>query len=230
MLDSLLNLWTELRRRRVVSTLAGYGAAAFIVLQIADLVLPAFTDSDWPYRVTVLLVLLGIPVTAIIAWLYDRTEQGLVRSAASVNRLPAWIGLIALTGLVLTSSGWFVVKRVRAARVDANVLAVFPFRVSGASRDLEFLREGMLDLLSTKLADDVAHKPLDPQAVIKGIDKAGDENDLDPLVLARSLGAGKLVMGEVVGTANNLTISARLIDAINGRTLARASEEGTAQN
>ncbi len=230
MLTSLLNFWTELRRRRVVRTLAGYGAAAFIVLQIADLVLPAFTDSDWAYRAIVLLVLVGIPVTAIIAWLYDRTDEGVVRVATSSNRVPAFIGLFALTILVIVSSGWFVVKRVRAQRVDANAIAVFPFRVAGASNDLAFLREGMLDLLSTKLADDVAHKPLDPHAILRAVKDDTDESAIDFVALARSLGAGKVVLGDVVGTSANLTISARLIDAITGRTLARASERGNAES
>src|SRR5213594_2502446 len=63
---------------------------------------------------------------------------------------------VAAAGVVvaLTAAGIAVWKlggrRVPSGRVDANVVAVFPFRVSGADASLAYLREGMVDLLAAK--------------------------------------------------------------------------------
>ncbi len=46
--ESTGKLWRELRRRRVVSTAAAYAAAAFVLLQLGEILFPAFARVyDW---------------------------------------------------------------------------------------------------------------------------------------------------------------------------------------
>ena len=79
----LSHLFEELRRRKVYRVVAAYAAFAFIVVQVADLVLPAFDSSDWVYRMIVILALIGFPLAGALAWIFEWTPGG-VRVTAAV--------------------------------------------------------------------------------------------------------------------------------------------------
>jgi hypothetical protein len=82
-----LNSWfAELKRRRVVRTLVGYGIASFAVLQIIE---PVMHGLHWPETVlsyVVVALAAGFPVTITLAWIFDVKAGRIERSA------PAAIG------------------------------------------------------------------------------------------------------------------------------------------
>lgn len=67
----------ELKRRHVFRTFIAYGAAAFVVLQGAEIVLPAFEVGEWALQLTVVLAVLGLPVVLALAWVYEITPRGI---------------------------------------------------------------------------------------------------------------------------------------------------------
>ena len=66
-----MNLFQELQRRKVLKTLGVYGAVAFIIIQVADIVLTRLLLPDWTVTFVVVLVILGFPITFFLAWTYD---------------------------------------------------------------------------------------------------------------------------------------------------------------
>jgi serine/threonine-protein kinase len=127
----------------------------------------------------------------------------------------------------------------RRAPVDALAVhqdvVVAPFRVSGANAALHYLREGMVELLSTRLADDTAARSVDAGAVLAAWRAAGllDTSDVprDTLVrLARELGASRVVTGSVIGAPSHVIISASVVTAASGTVSAQASVEGPADS
>lgn len=114
---------------------------------------------------------------------------------------------------------------------DPRLVAVFPFRVTGADPALSYLREGMVDLLAIKLTGEGGPRAADPRAVLSawrraGGSTAGDPGPDDALSIARGLRAGRLIDGGIVGTAQHLTLTASVLRVPSGRTGARASVEG----
>ena len=73
----LQRFFGELKRRKVYRVAIAYAAAAFVVIEAADLVLPAFESSDSAYRMIVMLALLGFPIALILAWVFELTPSGL---------------------------------------------------------------------------------------------------------------------------------------------------------
>jgi hypothetical protein len=59
-------------RHPVFNAIAAYGASAFVVLQAADLFLPALLFPDWVFRFLVVLALIGLPLTGLIVWFQTR--------------------------------------------------------------------------------------------------------------------------------------------------------------
>ncbi len=135
--------------------------------------------------------------------------------------------LVAVVAAVLLSR-----PRAAAVKVDPNVVAVFPFRVTGADPALGYLREGMVDLLAAKLTGEGGPRAVDPRAVLSAGRRAGGSATGElaedvALRTARSLGAGLLVDGGIVGTPAHLTLTALLRVIPGGSTRAQASVEGS---
>lgn len=110
-------------------------------------------------------------------------------------------------------------------------VVVAPFRVAGASAELAFLRDGMVELLSTRLADDSSDKAVDPATVLRAWRAAGFGTLADvprdsAVDAAARLGAGHLVLGSVVGTPSRMVLSAALIDVGTRRMVAEGTADG----
>jgi CheY-like chemotaxis protein len=72
-------LW-ELKRRHVYNVSVAYAAVCFIVLQAAELVLPALPIPTWSYTALVAMAMGGFPVAVVLGWVYDLTATGWRRS------------------------------------------------------------------------------------------------------------------------------------------------------
>ena len=68
-------LFKELKRRKVLTTLGAYAAAAFIIIQVADTVFPALRFPDWTVAFVIILIILGFPITFFLSWTYDLKRE-----------------------------------------------------------------------------------------------------------------------------------------------------------
>ena len=71
----------ELRRRHVFRVAVGYAAVGFVVLQLSEIVLPAFS-AEWALQLVGVFVVLGFPVVMVLAWVFDITSDGIRVTAA----------------------------------------------------------------------------------------------------------------------------------------------------
>ena len=132
---------------------------------------------------------------------------------------------IAAVGVVL---GLGARKKPTPEAVDPNLVAVFPFRVSGADPALAYLREGMVELLAVKLTGEAGPRSVDPGAALtawRSRAKSGTDLDRDSAIaIAGTLAAGRVIEGSVVGSPAHLTLTGSLLG--RSRDAARISVEG----
>ena len=143
------------------------------------------------------------------------------------GRRPVAVGVGALVLMFLAVAG-FIWWRGRAADValDIQVVAVLPFRVTGADATYG---EGMVDLLAAKLTGEGGPRATDPQSSVSAWRSAGGQSDLprnEAIEVARRLGAGKLIIGSVIGTPNQLALTATIVDVGSGREDSRGEVSG----
>ena len=81
-LKNLRELLQEAGRRHVARVAVVYAAVAFAVLEAADIVIPVLGWPSWTIRTVIGLALLGFPVTLILAWVFDLTPRGVIRTEA----------------------------------------------------------------------------------------------------------------------------------------------------
>ena len=63
-----MNFFQELKRRNVFRVGIAYGVAAWVLLQVADLVLEAIEAPSWVLQVLMLLIGLGFIAAIVVAW------------------------------------------------------------------------------------------------------------------------------------------------------------------
>ncbi|MEI7705666.1 MAG: hypothetical protein WCK73_13830 [Deltaproteobacteria bacterium] len=68
----------ELRRRRVLHSLAIWGVVAFAVLQIYEPVMHGLHLPEWTLSFVVLALAFGFPITAALSWIFDIKRTGIV--------------------------------------------------------------------------------------------------------------------------------------------------------
>ena len=143
------------------------------------------------------------------------------------------VTIIAAATVAVAAGGWVLWSRLRdrSPAPNRDMVAVVPFRVATADPALHYLREGMLDLLAAKLTGEGGLRATDPRQLLDAWRRAGgsESSELprdDALALARRLGAGQLLLGDVVGTPNRIVLTASLLGSARGDSLARLSVEG----
>ena len=117
-----------------------------------------------------------------------------------------------------------------STELDPGIVAVLPFRFAGDSA-LGYLREGMLDLLAAKMTGAGGPAATDPQTVMRGWRRvagpdAQDVPKVTALRLAQRLGAGKALLGSIVGTPRRMIFSANLVRVPGGQSLGTATVQG----
>jgi len=80
-----MKLFRELRRREVFRTAGLYIGVAWITIEAASVFLPAFEAPDWVLRVLIIAAIIGLPVTIVLAWIYDVTDAGIKVQAEATD-------------------------------------------------------------------------------------------------------------------------------------------------
>ena len=216
-------LFAELKRRKVSRLAALYGTAGFVVVQAADVFVPALGLQPSILRIVALLVILGFPVALVIAWIYERTPEGLRRTEdaadgeieAIVADDPArrWpVGLAALVGVILISlsAWWLATGRIRGTGTYDSI-AVLPFAnlSDGASgeRFADGLSEEILNGLSG--VEDLRVAARTSSFAFKG-------TNLDVRTVADSLGVEAVLEGTVRREGDRARITVQLVDSERG--------------
>jgi len=102
--------------------------------------------------------------------------------------------------------------RTPTAALRADVIAVFPFAVRGLP-ELEYLREGMVDLLSAKLDTAGSVRTVDPYALLRHVHQAGTPDAADAArAIAAVFEAGGFVLGSLVAEGDRVHATAILYE------------------
>ena len=86
-----MSFFEELKRRNVVRVGVAYGIAAWVLLQVADLVLEAIEAPTWVLKALMLVVLLGFVAALVIAWAYEITPEG-IKKESDIDRTQSIVG------------------------------------------------------------------------------------------------------------------------------------------
>jgi len=72
-----LSFFEELKRRNVVRVGVVYLIAAWLLAQVADLMLESFHAPEWVIQAILVVLIVGFPLALIFAWAFELTPEGL---------------------------------------------------------------------------------------------------------------------------------------------------------
>ena len=155
---------------------------------------------------------------------------GLTGSTRSTRKLALIGGAVALLLVLAGFFGKRFIDGKNSRSLDVHSVAVVPFRIASADPSHHYLREGMVDLIATKLSSEEL-RAIEPRTVLDAWKTAGGTQTADlsrdaTILLAQRLGAGRALLGDVVGTPNRLTLTLSLLAVPDGNQVARVSVDG----
>ena len=166
-----------------------------------------------------------VPVRGVFSWRRRVVIQGALLAAGAVALIATGFGLgRTRAGIAAFRPG-----------VPRQHVVVAPFRVTGATGSLAYLRDAMVELLATRLSDDSSARSVDAGAVLGAWRTAEVAPAMDVprdrvVRLAEQLGAERVVVGGVIGTPSRVVIRATMLRVSTGAVASQASVEGPADS
>lgn len=230
------SLFDELKRRNVFRVAVAYIVAAWLLLQVADVVLNNITAPDWVFQVIMLLVFLGFPFALIFAWAYELTPEGLKKEKdvdrsqsithATGRKLDFVIIGVMAAALIYFSYDKFLAGPAETPTTAAVTtepieitgtdtpdlsIAVLPFVNMSSDPEQEFFSDG----ISEELLNVLAQLPgLHVAARTSSFQFKGMNQNIAQI--ADALNVAHVLEGSVRKSGSKLRITAQLIKADNG--------------
>jgi TolB-like protein/tetratricopeptide (TPR) repeat protein len=193
----------ELRRRHVFKVAVVYGAVAFILVQVADLVFAPLGLPDWTYTLVVVLAIMGFPLALILAWAFDLTPEGVQRTG-STNA--SRTGAADARTKDARPPGLAVTTPVAKTAVPSSIV-ILPFANLSADPEDEYFSDGVTEDIRARVASLGALRVISRTSAMryKGTDKS-------PPLIAAELGVAYVMEGSVRRTPDRVRIVVQLVD------------------
>src|SRR5438093_2696829 len=199
----------EVQRRKVYRVAAAYIIAAGFIIQIGSAVFPAWELPNWTLRFVVVLLLVGFPITLILAWAYDITPQ-VIRAtpAPRTHRRRNLVILVGISVIASTLAGLFLFPRASKRNVEKSI-AVLPFQSLSDEKENAYFADGIQDDILTNLSKIGDLKVISRMSVMS---YRGDALR-NAREIGKALGVGALLEGSVRRAGNRVRVSVQLINA-----------------
>ena len=213
-MKTLAAIITELKRRRVFRVAVVYAGVAFIIFQIVDATFEPLHLPDWAGTLVVVLLALGFPVAVALAWAFDITEKGVVKTrpkeevvgAKAPRRLliSNRVLIIIAVAAVAVAVWSYLSKGEQPGPISA--IAVLPMENLMNDPDQEYFVDGMTEALISELGKISALRVISRTSVMQY--KAAPK----PLPeIARELNVDAVVEGSVLRAGDQVRITAQLV-------------------
>ena len=218
----------EVKRRNVSKVALVYIIAAWLTMQVVDVMFPALNVPAWLTSAIAVLLLIGFPFALIFAWAFELTPDGLKReqevdrsqsitpqTGKKLNQLMTValvlaVGFLLVDKFLLQPGTWQDPAEELVADVIPSI-AVLPFVNMSDDADNEYFSDGLSEELLNVLARI-------PQLHVAGRTSSfqfkGENQDLR--LIGDKLNVAHVLEGSVRRAGARLRITAQLIDTETG--------------
>jgi adenylate cyclase len=219
------NFFGELKRRKVYKVAVAYIIASWALSQGIAQVFPVFDVPNWVIRLIVLFIIIGLPIALVLAWMFELTPQGIMRTEAA-DAMPqaarpkkhVWIYVVVIGAAI--SIGLFFLGRYTAGNktaaatpneLPAKSIAVLPFVDLSQAKDQEYFCDG----ISEEILDALA-KVEGLRVVARTSSFSFKGKNADVAEIARKLNVQNVLEGSLRREGNRIRITAQLVNAHDG--------------
>jgi len=222
---------SELKRRNVLRIAAAYAAVSWLLIQVAETVLPVYGFGDDAVRTVVTVLVIGFIPAVILAWVFEWTPTGIQLDGDAAARTPGagkWLDRVIVVVLVIAVIYFAVDKFVidpaqDTARIEEAMeqgrqqgllgsfgdksIAVCPFDNLSPDPNQQFFATGIAEELLNLLARIPELRVISRTS---SFEVCGQEPDI-PTIAAR-LDVSHVLEGSVRKDGDRIRITAQLIE------------------
>jgi TolB-like protein/Tfp pilus assembly protein PilF len=215
--------FAELKRRNVYKVGIAYIVAGWALSQGIAQVFPVFDVPNWVIRSIVVLIIIGLPIALVLAWMFEITPQGIKRTETA-DAMPGtarqkkhtWIYVVVIGALL--SIGLFFLGRYTAENkmengrpggpsVPEKSIAVLPFDNLSRDPDNAYFAEGVQEEILTRLARVADLKVISRTSTQRFNSAPSDLRDI-----AKQLGVRHILEGSVQKANDQVRVNVQLIN------------------
>ncbi|MGB7452544.1 MAG: tetratricopeptide repeat protein [Lysobacterales bacterium] len=218
---------SELKRRNVFRAGFAYAVVWWLLVQIAGLLLDAFSAPEWIFRFIIVLLAVGFPIALIVSWFFELTTEGLIKSAdlaqheEELLRFRRYLNPIIISMLSaavilfsLDKMGWIGTPlQIETVAENNSVsgqysLAVLPFTNRSNQAENAYFVDGIHDDLLTMLARFNSFSVTSRTSVLRYQDSKKSIPEI-----SAELGVSHILEGAVQRDGDHIRVNAQLINA-----------------
>jgi TolB-like protein len=212
-----MRLVSELKRRNVFRMAALYVVVAWLLMQVAEVVMGLANLPDWIGPATLGLLAIGFPIALVFSWFYELTGQGIsleqdVQRGESITHVTGRrldflvISLLSAAVILLVYDKWWV-----GGTAAEKSIAVLPFVNMSDDPAQEYFSDGISEELLNVLAQ---YPGLRVAARTSSFQFKGSAVDIRDV--GEKLGVNHVLEGSVRRSGDTLRITAQLVETVTG--------------
>jgi len=212
-----MNFLSEIKRRNVLRMALLYGVTAWLIMQVADVVIGLATLPEWSGQAVLGVLAVGFPIALIFAWVYEITPEGVklekeVDRSESISHITGRrmdfvvIAVLAAAVIVFAYDKWWLGPN-DGFRPPPYSIAVLAFANMSPDADQEFFSDGISEELLSLLA-----KVPELQVISRTSAFSFKDKDVKLSDVARELNVAHILEGSIRWAGDRLRITAQLID------------------
>ena len=235
-----MSFFKELKRRNVVRVGIAYAVAAWLLIQVTDIVFPRIGLPDSAVTLVIALLAIGLIPALIFAWAFEMTPEGLKRekevdrsesitpqTGRKLDRMIIGIMAVVIAFLLLDrfilnegtgpssrvneTQSVGIDSEVEAAKDEGPSVAVLPFVNMSGDAENEYFSDGLTETLLHMLAQ---LPELRVAARTSSFAFKGRNTSIGEI--ADSLGVAHILEGSEQKSGNRIRVTAQLIRATDG--------------
>jgi len=230
---------SELKRRNVFKSAIAYLVIAWLIAQIASVVLPTFNAPPYFMKGLLFLLTLGFPVNLIFSWIYDISPDGITKTkdlevnagdATQKNRKLNRVIIASLSIAVIvlvynqfnnkTESKESEQVAINNASASNNLIAVLPFLNMKSNPETDYLGFAMADQIIGSLVY-LNNITVRPSSSVRKF----ENTTVDPAEVGKDLNVDYILSGNYLKEENLIRLTIELIDLKNNKIVWREPVE-----
>lgn len=220
----MASIWGQLKKRNVVRVAVAYTVVAWLLLQVADVILNNIEVPKWVFQAILLVLAIGFPLALVLSWVFELTPEGIKKEKNVVRSEPRdqvagrkldflIIGVltVALAMFALDKYVWTdVTVPPSTTNSEHHTIAVLPFVNMSSDEEQEYFSDGLAEELLNLLARIPELKVTSRSSAFYY--KGKDTKITD---IGRELNVDHVLEGSVRRSADTVRITAQLVNVSN---------------
>ena len=251
--NSIERFWQELKRRKVFGVVTTYAATAYIIIEVTNNLVEPLSLPAWIAKLVILLLGAGLPIVAILSWIFDFTPQGIKKTvsieeseskeivAKPVKRRlrPSYIlnAILIIAVIILAWPKIFrqdTIEKLRSSGERITVAAM-PFQNMTNDTTWNVWQDGIQANLIASLTNSKELKVRQTETTNNLIQSKSFTNyaSITPSIarnISQELDADVFIYGNINQSGSTMRLNAQIVDSKTEDALKSFQIDGTAEN